>query len=212
VLGAALAILAVWFAGATIKDRHPATPPAVDLWWFEVIARHRVPALDSVALVVSWIGQGVVGFALIPLLLAAILFFSDRRRAALLLVASVTATLLASQLRKALIERPRPPDMLVPADPGSFPSAHVAVAATLTLALALVLRRSRVIPSGAMYTLLMILSRTYLNEHWLTDTVAGLILGAAIPVLLLSVGRLTTRHAPLASAGLHVSEIEERSR
>ena len=37
--------------------------------------------------------------------------------------------------------------------------------------------------AGAAYTVLMMLSRTYLGAHWLTDTIGGAILGAALAVL-----------------------------
>ena len=75
-------------------------------------------------------------------------------------------------------------------DIGSFPSGHVANAATLAVALALILGRTWVWYVGAIYTVAMALSRTYLGAHWLSDTIGGALLGAGIAIIV---------WAPLAS-------------
>ncbi len=36
---------------------------------------------------------------------------------------------------------------------------------------------------GAAYVVLMLLSRTYLGAHWLTDTLAGMLIGAGVAII-----------------------------
>jgi undecaprenyl-diphosphatase len=87
------------------------------------------------------------------------------------------------QLLKALFDRPRPEELLVMTDAGSFPSGHVANAATMAVVLAIVIGRWWVWFAGIAYVVLMALSRTYLGAHWVSDTVAGALIGAGIAVI-----------------------------
>jgi undecaprenyl-diphosphatase len=85
---------------------------------------------------------------------------------------------------KSLYDRARPPGSLVATSGSSFPSGH-AVAATVTAVAAVI----ALLPEGptrywwgaaaAAFALLMGLSRAYLAAHWLSDAVAGVLLGAS---------------------------------
>ena len=126
---------------------------------------------------------GILGVFIVPLAAIAVLFLLKRRWAALYFaVASVVSALLV-QIIKNLVGRPRPEEILVAADFGSFPSGHTANAATMAVALALILRRYWIWFAGAAYVVLMLLSRNYLGAHWLTDTLGGMVLGAGVAVI-----------------------------
>jgi undecaprenyl-diphosphatase len=97
---------------------------------------------------------------------------------------------------KAAIDRPRPPGSLIATTGASFPSGHAVASAVTAVGLVLVLAlpgrtRWRWEVYAVVFTSVMALSRVYLRAHWLSDTVAGALLGAGLalgwPALLLAV-------------------------
>jgi len=86
-------------------------------------------------------------------------------------------------LLKEIVGRPRPEDMLVVSDFGSFPSGHSANAATLMVCLAIIVHRAWVWAAGAAYVVLMMVSRTYLGAHWVSDTIGGALVGIAVALI-----------------------------
>jgi undecaprenyl-diphosphatase len=168
--------------GTLIALRGP-REPYLDLEWMAEIIEHRSPAWQVPALVMSFLGGGWFGVFVVPLGAAlALALARGRWSATYFLVASVASATLV-QLLKHLFGRARPEQMLVSADFGSFPSGHVANAATIAIALALILRRWWVWFAGALLVVLMALSRTYLGVHWLSDTLGGLLVGAGVAVI-----------------------------
>lgn len=157
--------------------------PELDAEWMAELVEHRSPLWEVPALVMSWLGGGWFGIFAVPLGAALVLVLCRRPWAgAYFLVASVVSASLV-QVLKHLFGRARPEQMLAPTDFGSFPSGHVANAATIAVVLALILQRAWVWAAGAAWVALMALSRTYLGVHWLTDTVGGLLLGAGVAVI-----------------------------
>ena len=102
--------------------------------------------------------------------------------------AFVTGVVVAEALigsLKILYDRPRPPDPLVAVSGGSFPSGHALAASATIVAIVIAL-----FPEGpgrywwgavaVGFAVLMGLSRTYLAAHWLSDSVAGILMGTSI--------------------------------
>jgi membrane-associated phospholipid phosphatase len=120
----------------------------------------------------------------VPIGIALVLLLTGRRWGAVyFLVASVASAALV-QLIKNLVDRPRPEEILVHADFGSFPSGHTANAATIAMVLALIFQRWWVSALGVVWVVSMLLSRNYLGAHWLTDTLGGLVLGAGVALII----------------------------
>ncbi|MGV8876715.1 MAG: phosphatase PAP2 family protein [Rhodoglobus sp.] len=159
------------------------TVAGLDQLMLNVMLSVRSAPFTAAALTLNFIGGGWFGVYVVPL--AGGLVFVLRRRpwAALYLVLASALSAGVVQLLKAVFDRTRPPEILVIADPGSFPSGHVANAATLAVVLFLLLRRGWVWMAGAAYTILMMLSRTYLGAHWLSDTVGGVLIGVGVAVI-----------------------------
>ncbi|MBG6106510.1 phosphatase PAP2 family protein [Frigoribacterium sp. CG_9.8] len=178
-----MAVLLVAGLGAVIAYRENNLPFSFDLAFLGELVEHRSAFWTVPALVMNNIGGGIIGTIVVPLaVILLLLLFRMRWAAGYFAIATIVSAGLV-QLLKNLYGRPRPVDMLVAADPGSFPSGHVANAATMTVVLALVLRRVWIWAAGVVYTVIMLLSRTYLGAHWLSDTVGGLVLGSAVAVI-----------------------------
>lgn len=177
------AIVMAGALGALIAYRAGNLPLAIDTAWMNEILEHRSPFWLEASLVMNWLGGGLIGVLIVPLGTVAVLCLFRRFWAALYYAVAAAASAGLVQLLKGIFERPRPEDILVLADVGSFPSGHVANAATIAVTLGIILGRGWVWAAGAMYTVLMMLSRTYLGAHWLSDTVGGLVLGAGVVVV-----------------------------
>jgi undecaprenyl-diphosphatase len=143
--------------------------------------------MDLFFLSITWLGSILVllpaGVSVIALFRRA-LHFSDM---CLIIGALLGASLLA-HLLKIIFARPRPTvvsEMLVNMPPDfSFPSAHTAQAASFFIALGLVAGRYLPDKTGAavwLFCVLLILvvglSRIYLKVHYISDVIAGALLG-----------------------------------
>ena len=126
------------------------------------------------------------------------LAFRRRWRAFATWVITWAAAELILTAAKTFFHRGRPPLPLVDVVGFSFPSGHAVAGAATAVALVLVLlpagparRRWEFVAIG--FAFVMALSRVYLNAHWFSDVVAGVLLGAGVA---------------LGSAGL-VTEVRE---
>ena len=186
----------------------PATRPAVQavddtVWRWAGAVENRPTTAISVGL--SWLGSAAVNW---PLRAAALLLLAWRRH--WMRLAAFAGAVLSSELLigpvKAAVDRPRPAGSLIATSGASFPSGHAIASAVTAVGLVLVLAspgpdRWRWEVRAVVFTAVMALSRVYLRAHWLSDTVAGALLGAGLalgwPAVLIAV---RTRRAPAAPA------------
>jgi len=122
-----------------------------------------------------------------PIRVAGLVVLAVRRRFVQLTafaLAVLTSEILIGTL-KAAYHRTRPPGSLIATSGASFPSGHAVAGAVTALGLVVVLlppgrtRRRWEVRAGV-FVVLMALSRIYLRAHWLSDAVAGGLLGAGL--------------------------------
>lgn len=139
------------------------------------------------ALVVSFAGSSALG---VPVVVAVAAWCLRDRRPRLALYALLTPALgkVLERTLKVVVGRDRPvwSDPLATADGYSFPSGHAMGVAVVVGVLAVVflprlpVRRQRpLVAVGVAWALLVAFTRLALGVHYLTDVVAGLLLGGA---------------------------------
>lgn len=180
-IGLALAVL----VGVLVAVRE--SPLGLDEEFMDELLEERAPWLDVPAFFLDWFGGHIVGIFVVPIGLAVLLLALRRPWGSLYSVIAAVLSAGVVQLLKNLFGRARPEDILVQSDFGSFPSGHVANAATLAVTLIVIfgLTRGRwwVWVVGAAYIVAMALARTYLGAHWITDTIGGALIGIAVAVM-----------------------------
>jgi undecaprenyl-diphosphatase len=184
-----MAILAVslfvLIAYAVLVGREPGPTPG-DTTAMDVVEHLRVTWLTDLSKVVTFLGSGIFTWGL-TLVCAALLFARRRWTELGVLLAGMTLTSIGFLEVKDIVDRPRPDGGLVDASGSSFPSGHAAhsvlyvwLAVTIVLRLRPGMARgTAVVVAGIALTVLVGLSRVYLNVHYLSDVSGGWALGAA---------------------------------
>jgi membrane-associated phospholipid phosphatase len=171
------------------------------------VRKLHAPGRDRLVHAITFLGSHVF---LIPaaILVSGALILAHRGPAAGFLGGLMLVGWLWSPLLKRGFRRGRP-DLWAPLATEashSFPSGHATMATMFFGALALVLRReahdpllrAAILAGAAAVILCVALSRVYLGAHWLSDVLAGILLGLVwIAVWILVVRSEFTRHSLL---------------
>ncbi|NUR48115.1 MAG: DUF2029 domain-containing protein, partial [Hamadaea sp.] len=171
---AVLGLTAAGLAGALVLRGEPLP---LDRWSLEALAGQRGPVGTAVAGAVALLGSGML---LYPLL-AALVFVRGTR--AVLAVALLAAAQLGHDVLLAGVplERPDPGLRLAAASGAATASGHAmtAVVGWGLLLTVLGVPRRWVYATAGLAGVLVGAARAYLAVHWLSDVVAGLLLGLA---------------------------------
>ncbi len=154
----------------------------LDEWWNGFVAFFLFA--QPLSLAMNFLGGGWFATFVIPLGGVAVMLALRRPWGALFVVVASAASAAGVQLLKAIFGRARPEDMIVVSDHGSFPSGHTANAATIAVIAVVLFPRVWVAIVGAAWVLAMAFSRTQVHAHWLSDTVAGALVGAGVALII----------------------------
>ena len=186
-------LVACVLALAAVGRQPPGTQPATNVpfvghfdasmyTWMDDI---RTPPLTLLFRFLNVAGGGLVT---IPLRVVVTLYLVVRRwwRKAAAFVLMWVASEAALTWLKVFFHRGRPPDPLVLTKGFSFPSGHAVAGAALAVGIVLAFfpagERRRWEWAAAGFAFVMAFSRVYLNAHWFSDVVAGVLLGSGIAI------------------------------
>ena len=181
-----LALTAVAFA-AVADHGILAHIQRADDWWLRLMTSGRLAPVTLIAKIFNVLG---LVYVTLPVRLALAGFLALRRRwwhLAAFAAAVVLSEVLIGLL-KGIYDRARPPGSRVATSRASLPSGH-SVAATVTVVAAVIAlvppgpRRVAWGTAAAGFSVLMALSRAYLGAHWLSDALAGVLLGTSCALL-----------------------------
>jgi membrane-associated phospholipid phosphatase len=158
---------------------------AVDAGWARFVDGHREPVVVGASQVLAALG-GAPGSIAVAAAVTGLLWWRRGPRTGLgfVLAAAVDEALVTAL--KFFDQRPGPSGAVFD-DRGSFPSGHTAYAAVIAVVLALTARRPLLRAAALALIPVMALSRTVVDAHWLTDTVAGGACGAGVAALVVAV-------------------------
>lgn len=181
---------------AIMVGSHPG-PFGADTGVMDFFARVRNSVLTVAAQIVSVATDPAATAATVLVVAGWLLLRAKDRVSAAFLVCAALGAAVALEAAKIAVGRPRPPLplQLILETNYSFPSGHVTGVVAVFGAMAVVAhvhgaRASVVFPLWAALVIAVMLDRLYLGVHWFSDVVGGLLLGAAILLLAISVRRL----------------------
>lgn len=177
----AILVLAACGLGALIFFR--AEPFGIDVAWNALLFNADIPLLTAFSQVMNFLGAGWFSIFALPIAIALVLVLLKRPWSAAFFITAQLASAGAVQVLKHLFGRARPEEIIVISDFGSFPSGHVANAATLATVAYILFPRLFVAIIGGVYVVLMAISRTALHAHWLTDTIGGALIGIGVVMI-----------------------------
>ncbi len=182
-LGATAGCLLLFAVLASEMMERETTPFDVSVRQFAL--GRQSPGVRVLAEIMTWIGKTQF-FGAAVVLLVVWLRRGLQRRLAAGIVAMSTTSVLAMALFKALFRRTRPDGAVALGELGySFPSGHAMNSMAMAVTLTYVLWREGLAPrwtigAAVVFSLLVGMSRVYLDVHWATDVLGGWTIGLAI--------------------------------
>lgn len=163
----------------------------------QAFSRHHVAALNAVALAIAWIFSPIHGLILIALVCVGVWWRVRDPLVSLTFALVVFGGWLSSELIKIVVHRARP-DFHLLAHPlsfetsfDSFPSGHTCLATALAVGFIFLLRGRRsqrvAVVLGALFVVVVALSRLYIGAHYPTDIIGSVVYTTAAMIAFLAI-------------------------
>ncbi len=209
VAGAGLLGTGVAVTGMVLWPRGRALVQRLDDQWYEYVQRHRSAPLAGVSRVLD-VALGTTVDWTVRVAVTGLLVRQRRWRALSGWAATIALGEVCIGPLKAQVDRTRPAEPHTVTSMTSYPSGHAIAAATTCPGIVLALlppgpQRAGWLGTATAVAAATALSRTYLNAHWLSDSVGGFCLGAGFSLLVppavdAVADRATARRRPSAAA------------
>jgi membrane-associated phospholipid phosphatase len=183
---AVTAVVVVLTAGVFVAVGDHGTQMSIKRWddtWLRLMISGRTAPLTAVARILNVLGLVYITLP-VRIALAGLLALQRKWWHLAAFTAAVAVSEVLIGVLKGTYDRARPPGSLVATTGASFPSGH-AVATSVTAVAAVIAlvppgrRRAWWGAAAVTFSVLMGLSRAYLAAHWLSDAVAGVLLGTS---------------------------------
>ena len=182
-------IAAILSTGAVVQDYFIGEP-----WMARTIQETTAAPWEETMEVVSFIGQYYILMPMALLLVAWSLWKNHRAETLVILAALMSMAI--NPVLKSVVNRPRPPDDLVPwrhFDGMGFPSGHAFSAVVLFgllyyfVPLLLPWKAAVYLTRASLILLILLIgiSRVYLGAHWPSDVLGGFLYGTIVLTLLI---------------------------
>jgi len=149
----------------------------------------QTPILTTISKIVSLVFDPLT-LIIISLILAAYLYIKSSKKQGIFFASAIVSTGILIKVSKEIFQRVRPLNSIIQESGFSMPSGSSTMAVVFFGLLAYLFSRKKskqVKLATALITILIVLlvafTRIYLRVHWLTDVVAGLVLGTIILAL-----------------------------
>lgn len=153
--------------------------------------------LTPLAKLLNFLGGGLFNIPFRVAALILLLFLRRFRHAiAFALTWAISEGLMTAT--KGYMDRMRPPNPVLTTHGSSYPSGHAVAGAAIGLSLVIAFipagpRRRKWEWAAAVFAFAMGLSRVYLNAHWFSDVMGGVLLGAGVAITVAAVVALADR-------------------
>lgn len=152
------------------------------------------PVLNKLMILITNIG-GLLFLLLLSMIALGILAYKKRYGDSLLFLATMALGSLVEVALKEIIQRARPENALISVSGWSFPSGH-ATRAAIFFSLMIYLFKNDIknksmrmifVTANIVLIFLIGFSRVYLNVHWFTDVIMGLIIGFVLTFIMIKI-------------------------
>lgn len=157
----------------------------LDVWLFSLVSALRNEAFDTLLVATTLIGDQLL-LTMLFLICVVLLMYQKQRQLALTLALAGISASICTHLLKYGLNLPRPDLVIGKLSTASFPSGHTSgfsIFAGTLLGLALQTRDKVHFAIRSIIVVAIFLvasSRVLLGVHWLSDVIAGLLLGSAV--------------------------------